>query len=194
MDKTEEYIGNTSDKAYLDVNTSPFIALLGHEKGWVRHHARELLVAIGEPAVDDLIEALRSKNEDVRWEAAKALGQIGDVRSASALSKVLNDKNFGTRWLAAEALIRMDYDALKPLMLELMEHPDALWLQQSAHHIVKDMVKKRGFSKQLLPLLAALEGPEPSLRVPLVAKETLDMISEKKLRRKRQTIDSSPLV
>jgi HEAT repeat protein len=194
MEKTGEYLNDTSDKAYLDASTSPLIALLGHEKGWVRHHARELLVAMGESAVDDLMEALKNKNEDVRWEAAKALGQIGDVRAANALVKVLNDKNFGIRWLAAEALIRMGYDALNPLLLELMEHPDALWLRQGAHHVLNDLVKKRGFSKQVIPLLDALEGSEPALTVPLAAKSLLDVIAERKFRRKRKTIDSSPLV
>jgi HEAT repeat protein len=41
--------------------------------GVVRREARLALVFIGKPAVDPLIPLLQDPDDDVRWEAAKAL-------------------------------------------------------------------------------------------------------------------------
>jgi HEAT repeat protein len=137
--------------------------------------------------VPELIEALRNKNEDIRWEAAKALGQIKDTMAAPALVKALSDKNFGVRWLAAEGLIIMRNAAIPPLLQELIQHPDVIWLRQGAYHVLHDLAKKRGFSQQVAPVLAALEGLEPALKVPMAAKNLLDTITiMKKPRVKRR--------
>lgn len=173
-----------------DAPPANLLPFLGHKNGWVRHHARECLVRIGESSVPDLMEALGSKNEDVRWEAAKALGQIGDSKAAPALVKALRDENFGVRWLAAEGLIIMGHDAIAPLLQELIEYPDAIWLRQSAHHVLRDLSKKSDY-QLVTPLLAAMEGLEPALEVPRVAKNLLEKIVQKKLRGKRQMLSRS---
>lgn len=162
------------------------IRFLGHKNGWARHHARECLVAIGRPAVPALMRALKNRNEDIRWEAAKALSQIGDSRAAVALAGALRDENSGVRWLAAEGLIIMGQDALPALLRALIRQPDADWLRQGAHHIVHDLVKKKGFSEGV-PLLAALEGPDPALAAPIEAERLLDAMQPKKPRTRQQT-------
>jgi hypothetical protein len=142
---------------------------------------------IGKPAVPDLIEALKNKNEDIRWEAAKALGQIEDPEAAPALVKVLRVKNAGVRWLAAEGLVIMGRAALPSLLQALIEQPDAVWLRQSAHHMLHDLAKKSDFSEKLAPVLAAMEGLEPALEVPIAARKLLDKIQVNRPRGKRQT-------
>ncbi len=177
----------SNDDVKCDAPPSNLIPFLSHENGWVRHYARECLVKIGEEAVPDLIDSLSSKREDVRWESAKALGQIGDIRSARALAKALNDKNFGVRWLAAEGLIIMGRDAIAPLLRELIEHPDAIWLRQSAHHVLRDLSKRSDF-ELVAPVVEAIEGIEPALEVPITAEKLLDKLTRKRLRRRRQTV------
>ena len=49
--------------------------------------ARRKLVNIGNQAIPHLFEALSDKRHWVRWEAAKALGQIGDKVATEALVK-----------------------------------------------------------------------------------------------------------
>ena len=59
---------------------------------------------IGEPAVEPLIEALKDKDQDVRWEAALALGNIGDERAVEPLIEALKDEDEDVREAAGEAL------------------------------------------------------------------------------------------
>jgi HEAT repeat protein len=65
--------------------------------GVVRREARRTLEFIGKQAVLQLIPLLKDSNGDVRWEAAKALADIVDVRAASELVATLEDSNFGVR-------------------------------------------------------------------------------------------------
>jgi HEAT repeat protein len=153
------------------------IADLGVKDGLVRERARQSLVAIGGPAVASLIEALADRNEQMRWEAAKALGQIGDPVSAYALVNALEDEVFDVRWLAAEGLIALGREALLPLLQALIERSDSPWLREGAHHILHNLC--RGDLEEVLqPLLTALEDVEPSIEVPLAAGSALDALTE----------------
>ena len=63
--------------------------------------ARKSLVAMGKPAIPALLEALHHENRQVRWEAAKALGQLADPSAADELVKTLySEEDFDIRWLA----------------------------------------------------------------------------------------------
>jgi HEAT repeat protein len=65
-----------------------------------RQEARLELVQTGEPAVSALIAALQDPSEQMRWEAAKALSEIGDPYAVPALISALGDPSFGMRWTA----------------------------------------------------------------------------------------------
>ncbi len=71
-----------------------------------RHGALDKIVEIGAPAVDPLIEALRSEYDPVaRWVSAEALGRIGDGRAVNPLIATLaHDGHPDVRWHAADAL------------------------------------------------------------------------------------------
>jgi HEAT repeat protein len=56
--------------------------------------ARKSLVALGKPAVPSLTRHCRiPKLDHVRWEAAKALGAIGDTRAIPRLVNALEDSD-----------------------------------------------------------------------------------------------------
>jgi HEAT repeat protein len=167
----------TADSTSLD----SLLAALGSYDGIVRQHARQALVAIGEPSVAPLIEALTDPSDDVRWEAAKALGQIGDPAAAPALVSVLEDENNGVRWLGAEGLIALGREGLVPLLQALEQRSDSVWLREGAHHVLHDLA--RGDLEDVLsPVLAALEDIEPTIEVPWAARAALDAL-EKATRR-----------
>ena len=84
------------------------IATLSSRNDKAREGARHTLVAMGKAAVPSLIEALKNKNTLMKWEAAKALGEIGDPETAPVLVKALEDEELDVRWLAAEGLIKMN--------------------------------------------------------------------------------------
>ena len=166
--------GRHANKAII----SALISDLGSKDGIVRVRARKSLVAIGKPAIGLLVEALASKKELVRWEAAKAIGQTDDPTTTQALVKALEDDMFDVRWLAAEALINIGKEALVPLLQALTQHSDSLWLREGAHHVFHDIEKAR-FEKIVQPVLAALEDVEPSLEVSYAAEKALEALAKK---------------
>jgi len=90
------------------VNLESRIKTLASRDGIARQKAQKSLVAIGKPATPSLICALRNSRVDqVRWEAAKALGASGDARAAPSLVKALEDKDPDVAWLAAVALANL---------------------------------------------------------------------------------------
>ena len=59
------------------------ITKLGNSDGSVRENARLALIDIGKEAVPGLAETLSSKQEQLRWEAAKTLVSIFTYRSVT---------------------------------------------------------------------------------------------------------------
>jgi len=156
-----------------------FVKELGSKDWLVRVKARRNLVEIGGPAVEPLTKALSSRNRWMRWEAAKALGQIGDPEAAQALVRALEDKIFDVRWLAAEGLISIGKKALVPLLEALLERSDSPWMREGAHHVLHD-IDNSGISEIILPILNALEGMEADLEAPIVAEAALGKLRQSK--------------
>jgi HEAT repeat protein len=153
------------------------VADLGSQDGLVRVRARKSLVALGSRAVKPLVKALASKRQWVRWEAAKALGQIGDKAAIQALIKALEDKIFDVRWLAAEGLTAIGHEALVPLLQALKEHSDSLWLREGVHHVLHN-TEGGHLNKTLNPVLLALESFEPSVEAPLAVEIALKALTK----------------
>ncbi len=133
-----------------------------------RVEARKALVAMGSQAIPFLAEALNDPNSLRRWEAAKALGEIGDPNVAPFLVKGLEDDNFEVRWLAAKGLIELNIKGLEPLFQALIEHADSALLRQGAHHVLHDLAKGE-LRIYLAPVLIALEHMDPTVQAPAVA-------------------------
>lgn len=57
--------------------------------------------------VERLIQALRDENEYVRWGAAGALGELGDLRAVEPLSEALQDENLNVKEKAAWSLKKL---------------------------------------------------------------------------------------
>jgi len=143
--------------------------------------ARRRLVAIGHGAVPELVKALASRKNSVRWEAAKALAQIGDPTATDTLVKTLEDREFDLRWLAAEGLIAIGKPAVAPLLQALIDNPKSRWLIEGAHHVLHDM-DRHDWDEVLKPVMEALESFEPSVEVPAASRIALDALVGKKRR------------
>jgi HEAT repeat protein len=138
--------------------------------------ARRALVDVGAEAVPSLINALKHREQWVRWEAAKALSEIGDPKSTKALVDALTDDSFEIRWLAAEGLIRIGPSSLVPVLKALVANPSSSWLQLGAHRLFNDLPATK-FRKMLLPVIAAIEE-ENSIQIPFHAQKALEEISK----------------
>jgi HEAT repeat protein len=154
------------------------IADLGNKDGIVRVQARNCLVDIGKPAVSFLVDALKSKVAEIRWEAAKALAQIGAPEATQALVDHMRDEEFDVRWLAAEGLISIGRNALEPLLKALATNPDSTWLREGTHHVLRDM-DKTGIEDIVQPLSRGLEDMVPAIEVPLLAGAALKALTGK---------------
>jgi len=70
----------------------------------VRAGAMDALVAIGSPAVEDLIEALQKDDWVMRYRVAEALGRIADERTIEPLLGCLGDRKDHVRYIGAKGL------------------------------------------------------------------------------------------
>jgi HEAT repeat protein len=175
---------NNEDIAKADVNQ--LVKNLASKDGMLRVKSRHALVSIGEQALQPLTDAMSSKDESVRWEATKALGQIAaKTISQESTQKVyqtavtklvesLDDKNFDVRWLAAEGLVAVGERAVHPILEALIRNSDSLSLREGAHHVFHDLVHRAHLESQLMPIINALEDLNSPVEVPFVARSLMD--------------------
>lgn len=86
------------------------------------------LVAIGEPAVDLLLQAVSNKknNKYIRSFCIGALGQIGNSRAVETLIDALNDKKKWVRWQAAKALGAIGDSRAVPFLVAALQNGNNL--------------------------------------------------------------------
>jgi HEAT repeat protein len=166
---------------YTTLNLKNLLVMLASKDSTTRKEARELLVTLGKPAVSSLSILLQnSKDDHLRWEAAKTLGCIEDTSSIPSLVNALEDRNHDVAWLAAEALSNFE-KAAWPALLELLvktEHKDSILLRQGAHHVLLNQ-KEDGFDDLLEYLQVALKSnAAPELTV-IAANELLKRMNIK---------------
>ncbi|MFZ5909812.1 MAG: HEAT repeat domain-containing protein [Chloroflexota bacterium] len=112
------------------------------------------LEAIGKPAVDSLLEALKDPEGAVRRFAAKLLGRIRDPRAIEPLGMALYDMHAEVGQAAAESLAGFGEAGLRVLG-EALQHPEA-WLRQ---HAVSGLTLS-GDQRIVPVLLGMLDDPE----------------------------------
>lgn len=133
-----------------------------------RQVARQALVDIGERAVPALTRELQSWQAHVRWEAAKALSEIGDRRAVPALLRALEDSDASVRWMAARGLIAVGRPALIPLLEALEQSADSIRMREGARRVLYTMVQE-GTAEEAAPVLDVLEDIEAPTEAPGVA-------------------------
>jgi HEAT repeat protein len=97
--------------------------LLGKGQKKLRVAAGNTLVKIGTPAVEPLTATLKNSGWDIRFNAARALGEIRDSRAVEPLMDTLRDSHRSVRLVTAKALGNLkDPKALDPLCQALADH------------------------------------------------------------------------
>ena len=173
---------NTISQQASVARVTPLINDLTCEDVYKCRRARQALVAMGGSAVPYLVDALRLRKGWVRWEAAKALGQIPGPSATRALVDALGDKTFDVRWLAAEGLVPRGRKGLRVLMHALIGKSDSGWFREGAHHVLFDL-SQGNLGEKVKPVLKALEDVDASVEVPLEAKALLDLLEKTSLTR-----------
>jgi len=154
------------------------ISRLADRDGMIRQDARHALVAAGEPAVTPLIDLLEaSPSAQARWEAVKALGAIGNPRSAPALVSALTDSDSDVAWVAAEALRHFRKAAWPALLRALVDGRPGLGpLYEGAHHVFAHQ-KEEGYNDLLPVLVRNLEEGELDESVIVTAHKMLERLN-----------------
>jgi HEAT repeat protein len=168
----------TDDLPFTDIPS--LIRQLGDVDGFIRMHAREVLICIGKPAVPELINTLSIDNSQLRLQAIKVLESIQDVSAAPALIERIKDENAGVRWAASDALIALRHATIHPLLEALICDFDSLWLRQGAHHILHVLKDAGKLNQAEEKVFEALEGMEPTVAVPWAAEKALEALRQKK--------------
>jgi len=158
-----------------EANLESLIHTLANKNGLARQKARHSLVRAGRPAVPLLIRALQeSRVDQVRWEAAKALGVMGDARAIPVLVKALEDNDADVAWLAAEALQKLQKAAWPALLHALIQYgAESAALRQGAHHVFRRQ-RQEGFEDLITALLKALETETRPEATTMAAHEILE--------------------
>lgn len=161
------------------IGTQSLVNLLENEDDKVRTKARKSLVTIGKQAVSSLSLVLEnSKIYKARWEAAKALGEIGDLKSIPVLVKALEDPESDVAWLAAKALEKFRKAAWPELLRALVDHgAESVLLQHGAHHILRKQ-KMEGYNDLLDILRTALETGSVPESIPPAAYKILERMKK----------------
>ncbi len=102
-------------------------------------------------AVETLIACLQDEDEDVRQDAAVALGNLGDARAVDALIACLKDENEEGAGSVAEALGKLGSAAVDPLIAGLRDENNRVryWAAQALGAI--------GDARAMDPLIASLK-------------------------------------
>jgi HEAT repeat protein len=169
-----------SKQKLTGTNLESLLDLLESKNGATRMKARKSLVALGKSAVPSLIRTLQnSKQDHVRWEAAKTLGAIGDIRSIPVLVNALEDRDSGVAWLAAEALRKFKKAAWPALLRALIKSKcDSVLLRQGTHHVLRNQ-KEDGFNDLLASLMKTLEFNTVPISTFAAAHNLLKRLKEK---------------
>ncbi|MBN1151987.1 MAG: HEAT repeat domain-containing protein [Dehalococcoidia bacterium] len=163
---------------------------LDQPDGVTRERARRSLVALGGPAVEPLLKALKSKKSRVRFEAAMSLRDIADRRAIPGLVDALGDRTFEVRWVAAEALINIGRPVVPAVLHALMENSQSTWLRDGCRHVLSHfsgLDLRAAYHVEhhpawvdfdlrdvLTPVMKALEQPGAASRAPVVAVKALE--------------------
>ncbi len=150
------------------------IAAFASDDGLLRLKARKSLVALGEPAVQALSDAMKhSELNQVRWEAAKALNKIAAPESIQAFVVALEDSDPDVAWVAADALSKFK-KAAWPALLDLLtkDKAESFLLRQGAHHVFRNQ-KEEGFNDLIEKLLLSLDSAANRVSATAAAYEIL---------------------
>ncbi len=156
----------------------PLIAALKDKDQGVRQWAVEALGVIGDPAVEPLIAALKDedqgvrqwarvdepriepyKDQGVRSQAARALGEIRSSRAVEPLIAALKDEDQGVRWQVAEALGRVGNPRAVEALIAALKDKDQGVRSQAARALGE--IRS---SRAVEPLIAALKDEDQGVR------------------------------
>ncbi len=155
------------------MNTEELLSRLSDRDPRCRHEAREQLVSMGVSVLPVLYGKLSSPDWHVRWEAAKALGEIGDPAAAEMLVRMLQDNDTSVRWAAMGSLIDLGRGALRPALEALTRDFQSARVREGVHHVLHTLHNRGKLTGVETEVFKALEGAAPGVQAAWAANKAL---------------------
>ena len=108
------------------------------------------LVRLGSLAVPALIQKSKSSSAHIRWNCARALGEIHDLRALPVLVDALQDNDHSVAWMGAKGLVQFGRDSLKPVLELLMSASMTPWLAETASYVITSYAHRNAQAKKIL--------------------------------------------
>lgn len=125
----------------------------------VRSNATRALVAIGEGAIPEMIEAVKSGKPTQKVGAASALGQLATIRAVGSLIGALSAKEREVRLTARDSLVTLGPAAVEAL-IEALENKSPFTRRHAA-----EALGELGDAAAAEPLLARLQDEHRQVRL-----------------------------
>ena len=94
---------------------------LSDENSQVCITATDALIEIGSIAVDALIESLRHEKVNVRCDATRALGELGNTKAVMPIIEMLKDEWVNVRIYAVTSLGKLGDEEAVPALIEVLK-------------------------------------------------------------------------
>ncbi len=102
----------------------PLVEALSDSNSQVCMTAADALIEIGPISVKPLIEILKHDKVNVRCDATRALGELGDKRAVDALVDMLKDEWVNVRIYAVQSLGKIAEKSAVPALIDVMQNSD----------------------------------------------------------------------
>jgi HEAT repeat protein len=163
-------------KALVSLNdprcAHPLLMALIMNEDELHREACRALHNLGHLAKPAWVNALNHPDRHIRWEAARGLGQLGDLRALDILAEGLLDENYVVRWATADALAQLGVNAIPAILTILSRYPLSELTRQAAYFTLQGILSD-SVQDYIKPLLNALHEPTLSVEVPTIAQRLL---------------------
>ena len=135
------------------------------------------LVRLGSLAVPALISKSKSSSAHIRWNCARALGEIHDRRALPVLVDALQDDDHSVAWMAAKGLAQFGKESLQPVLELLMRASMTPWLAETASYVLNSYARRNAEAKEILePLLTRMRESGFRIGTAVAAQKTLKQL------------------
>jgi HEAT repeat protein len=151
-------LGRIGDQAAVQ----SLVEAMGDESAFVRRRVvlalKSLVGDKNEEVYALFVAALSDPDKQVRANAAWCLRGVTSAEVVAALVAVIGDEDANVSWRAVEALERIGWRAVEPL-IDLLDHPDS----RVRYRVVKTLGRMRAW-RAVKPLEAVQDDPEEKVR------------------------------
>jgi len=150
----------------------PLLEALIMNRDELHREACRALHNLGSLAKSAWVEALNHPDKQIRWEAARGLGQIGDVQAVGILAEGLLDESYAVRWATSDALAYLGTQAIPAILTILSRCTLNEPSRNAAYHALHGNLSA-STQEYIKPLLDALHGSAPDIEAPIIAQRLL---------------------